>query len=292
MQELQGKAAIVTGAGRGLGRAFGLALAGAGAKVVVNDIDAAEAEAVAREIRAAGGTAAVNGDDVGDWTAARRIAEQCAGEFGGIDVVVNNAGFTRVKPIWEEDEAGFEQLVRANLKGTFAVTRHALDHMRPRKSGSIINLCSGAQAGVAPRSVYAATKGGIASATYTRAVELAEHGIRVNALSPVAETRMAYKPLPPGANIPPHRRPENIAPLVVYLASDEARWITGQVFRLDGNTLSLFGHPRPLHLTPDARSWTLPVLHERLRAEFAAKLEPVGAGAREYLYGGGAPKPA
>jgi len=286
MQELQDKAAIVTGAGRGLGRAFAMALAAAGAKVVVNDIDAAEAEAAAREIRAAGGTASVNGDDVGDWSAARRIAEQCAREFGGIDIVVNNAGLTRVKPIWEEDEAGFEQLVHANLKGTFAVTRHALDHMLPRKSGSIINLSSGAQAGVAPRSVYGATKGGISSATNTWAVELAPHGIRVNALSPVAETRMSYKPLPPGAIIPSDRRPENIAPLAVYLASDAGRWITGQVFRLDGNTLSLFGHPRPLHLTPDARTWSLAVLHERLRAEFATKLEPVGAGAREYLYAG------
>jgi NAD(P)-dependent dehydrogenase (short-subunit alcohol dehydrogenase family) len=285
MNVLQGKAGIVTGAGRGLGRAYAMALAAAGARVVVNDIDQAEAEAVVGEIRAAGGTALANADDVGNWQAAARMAAQCAKEFGGIDVVVNNAGITRAMPIWKEDEASFDLMVSANLKGTFAVTRHALDYMLPKRSGSIINVSSGAQAGVAERSVYGATKGGVSSATYIWAMELAEHGIRVNAISPMAETRMSPKPLPPGAVIPPLRRPENIAPLAVYLASDAASWVTGQIFRLGADKLSLFGHPRALHVTPDPRGWTLEALNERLRAEFGHKLEPVGVTATEYIYG-------
>jgi NAD(P)-dependent dehydrogenase (short-subunit alcohol dehydrogenase family) len=284
MKILEGRNAIVTGAGRGLGRAYAIALAEAGAKVVVNDIDADEAQQVALEIAAAGGTSLASSDDIGDWNAAKRAVDICARAFGSVDVLVNNAAYTRVCNIWEEDEAGFEQLLRANLKGTFAMTRHALAHMMPRRSGSIINVTSGSQSGVAPRSVYAASKGGVSSATYTWAIELAEHGIRVNAISPMAETRMSPNPVPPGTLVPPHRLPENVAPLVVYLASDESRWITGQVFRLGGRKLSLYAHPRPRYETKDERGWSFDVLKERVRKEFGPKLEPVGVTATEYVY--------
>lgn len=284
MKVLAGRAAIVTGAGRGLGRAHAMALAAAGAGVMVNDIDAAEARAVADGIRAAGGAAIANADDVGDWATTKHIVDACIREFGRLDCLVNNAGYTRVKHIWEEDEAGFEQLMRVNLKGSFAMTRHALEHMLPRRAGSIVNITSGAQSGVAPRSVYGASKGGVSSATYTWAMELAEHGIRVNAISPVAETRMSPKPVPP-EKVPPHRKPENVSPLVVFLASDASIGITGQVFRLDGNKLSLYCHPRPVHITPDERGWTFEVLCERVKKDFGPAFEPVGAGSTQYTLG-------
>ena len=157
--------------------------------------------------------------------------------------------------------------------------------MIPDRRGTIVNVSSGAQAGVPPRSVYGATKGAIASATYTWAMELAEFGITVNGLSPVAETRMAPNPLPAGAPIPPHRAPEDIAPLVVYLASDEARWITGQIFRLSGRRLSLFSHPTPRHAVSEEGGWTLAALRARVPQEFGARLEPVGVAASTYVYG-------
>jgi NAD(P)-dependent dehydrogenase (short-subunit alcohol dehydrogenase family) len=281
---LDGKRAIVTGAGRGLGRAYAMALAAEGAKVVVNDLDVGEAEGVVAEIRAAGGTALVSGDDVGDWAAAGRLVGQCVEAFGGLEAVVNNAGFTRAVPIWEETEEAFDRLVRANLKGTFNVTRHALDHLRPRRRGSIINVSSGAQAGYVPRSIYAATKAGVAGFTYTWALELAPDNIRVNALSPTAQTRMSEITLAEDEKPPPLRRPENIAPLVVYLASDEAAWITGQVFRMTGNILSLFSHPKPIHPTAAEGAWTLAALRERLPREFRDRLVAVGLGASEYQF--------
>ncbi len=285
MNVLAGKSAIVTGAGRGLGRAYAIALAAAGASVLVNDIDVDEAASAAAEIKAAGGRAEVNGDDVGKWAAAKHLVDQCVSAFGGIDILVNNAGLTRAVPIWQETEAAFDQLTNVNLKGTFAVTRHALDHMMPKRSGSIINVSSGAQAGVAPRSVYGATKGGVSSATYIWAMELAEHGIRVNGLSPVAETRMSPVPVAPGTPIPPHRRPDYVAPLVVYLASDESRWITGQIFRLNGRKLSLFSHPKAIHEVEDARGWSLEVLRERIPRDLGNRLEAVGVTATSYIYG-------
>jgi NAD(P)-dependent dehydrogenase (short-subunit alcohol dehydrogenase family) len=281
---LDQKRAIVTGAGRGLGRAYAMALAAEGARVVVNDLDVREAEGVVAEIAAAGGTALVSGDDVGDWAAAGRLVARCLEAFGGLEVVVNNAGFTRAVPIWEETEEGFDRLVRANLKGTFNVTRHALDHLVPRRYGSIINVSSGAQAGYVPRSIYAATKAGVAGFTYTWALELAPHNIRVNALSPTAQTRMSEITLAEGEEPPPLRRPENIAPLVVYLASDEAAWITGQVFRMTGYILSLFSHPKPIHPTEAEGAWTLATLRERLPREFRERLEAVGLGASEYQF--------
>jgi NAD(P)-dependent dehydrogenase (short-subunit alcohol dehydrogenase family) len=284
MRVLEGKSAVVTGAGRGLGRAFAMGMAAAGSRLVVNDIDRAKAEEVAGEIRAAGGVAAASGDDVGDWQAAKRLVQQCAETFGSVDIVVNNAGITSAVPVWKEDEQTFDRIVHVNLKGTFAVTRHALDLMLPKRAGRIINISSGAQSGVPQRSIYAATKGGIASLTYTWAMELAEYGITVNALTPTAQTRLSPTQLAPGEEAPPDRRPENTAPLVVYLASDEAGWITGQVFRLSRKTLSLYSHPRPGHDTTADSAWTYDVLRSRLPTEFRPLLEPVGLGEAVYRY--------
>jgi NAD(P)-dependent dehydrogenase (short-subunit alcohol dehydrogenase family) len=280
---LSGRVAIVTGAGGGLGRAYALALAAAGARVLVNDIQSENARAVAEEIRRAGGTALADAGDVSDWASAARIVAACRSELGGADVLVNNAGLTHAKPIWEEDEAGFERLMRVNLKGTFAMTRQVVGYMIERRAGSIINITSGAQEGHAPASAYSASKGGVASATYTWAVELAQFGIRVNAVSPVAETPMNRKSRSPD-EIPPLRRPEVIAPLIVYLASDASRGITGQVFRLSGLELSLYSHPRPLYPARNERAWTFETLRDRVKQEFGSRLEPVGFATTTYDY--------
>jgi 3-oxoacyl-[acyl-carrier protein] reductase len=262
-------------------------MAAEGSRVVVNDIDLAEAVKVVAEIQASGGTAIASGEDVGDWLSARSLVEQCVEAFGGVDALVNNAGLARTVPIWEEEGESFDKLMRVNLKGTFNVTRHSLDHMIPHRRGAIVNISSGSQAGHPGVSVYGATKAGVASFTYSWALELAPYNIRVNAIAPAAQTRMSAIQLAETEEIPPFRRPENTAPLVVYLLSDEANWITGQVFRQTGNLIGLFTHPKPIHLTAAASGWTLGVLRERLRRRFGGRLEPVGLNATDYQFAAG-----
>ncbi len=280
---LDGKRVIVTGAGRGLGRAYAVFMAREGARVVVNDVDGPEAEETAREIELAGGGAVAHTGNVGDWDAAADLVERCASRFGGPDAVVNNAGVTHAAPFEDETKDNLDRIIEANLKGTFAVAHHAAKRMVERRSGSIVNVTSGAQAGYPQRSVYAASKAAVAAMTYTWALELAPYGIRVNAVSPTAQTRMS-DPLPEGAEPPPLRRPENVAPLVAYLASDAAGRVTGQVVRLDRNVLSLFSHPRPTAPTVNLQGWTLEAIREHFAKTVGARLEPIGVTARSYQF--------
>ena len=155
--------------------------------------------------------------------------------------------------------------------------------MMARRSGSIVNVTSGAQAGYVQRSAYAASKGAVAAMTYTWALELGPYGIRVNAVSPTAQTRMS-EPLPEGAEPSPLRRPENVAPLVAYLASDAARRVTGQVARLDRNVLSLFSHPRPIASAVNTQGWSLEAIQEHFAKTVGARLEPIGITARGYQF--------
>ena len=159
MGVLEGKAVIVTGAGRGLGRAYAMAMAAEGARVLVNDIDVEEAEGVAREIREAGGEAAADGGSVARWDEARGVVEHCVEEYGGLDVLVNNAGLYRVAPIWEATEEELDAIIAVNVKGVFAMGRHAAEAMIPQRRGCILNVTSGAQAGLEGRSIYSASKG-------------------------------------------------------------------------------------------------------------------------------------
>ena len=284
MSLLDGKIAIVTGAGRGLGRAYALALAAAGARVLVNDIDPAEAQAVAAEITGAGGRAAANTDSVAGWDSSRRIVQHCTEAFGPVDTLVNNAGVMRLTPVWQITEQEIDQTLAVNLKGALCLSRHALDVMLPRRSGCIINVTSGAQAGLTHRAVYGATKAALAGLTYAMALDLAPHNIRVNAISPVGQTRMAQATIDAGLSDRPSWPPELVAPLVVFLASADASYITGQVVRLAGKFLSLYSHPRSIHPVINNGGWALEDLQRYFKRTLGQRLEPVGQDQTQYHY--------
>jgi NAD(P)-dependent dehydrogenase (short-subunit alcohol dehydrogenase family) len=254
-----GRVVIVTGAGRGLGRAYALAFAREGAKVVVNDLgtslagvgrDDATAQAVVAEIRAAGGTAVANGDDVSDWDGAGRIIAAALENFSGLDVIVNNAGFVRDRMFVSATVEEWDATMKVHLRGHFCVARHAVDYWRGcAKQGKtvdarIINTSSGAGLnGSIAQSAYAAAKGGIASLTLVQAAELGRYGITANALAPAARTRMteqafADKMKRPDAGFDV-QDPENIAPVVVWLGSSESRAVTGCVFELEGGRIMI-----------------------------------------------------
>jgi NAD(P)-dependent dehydrogenase (short-subunit alcohol dehydrogenase family) len=261
---LDGMVAIVTGGGRGLGRAHCLALAAHGAAVVVNDPGAglngeftdqnpaSPADAVAAEITAAGGRALADHSSVTDWAATEKLIARAVAEFGQLDVVVNNAGILRDKMLFSMTEDDFDAVIAVHLKGTFAMTRHACAYWREEaKRGAgrgrrIINTTSGTGLfGTVGQANYGAAKAGIVSLTTITALEMARYGVTANAISPIALTRMTdgiagvavRNPVPdtpaPGGFDP--QDPANASGLVVYLASDAASWLTGQVFRVHGN---------------------------------------------------------
>jgi NAD(P)-dependent dehydrogenase (short-subunit alcohol dehydrogenase family) len=250
---------IVTGAGRGIGRAHALAFAQAGAAVVVNDLGAATdgggrsggpAQEVAAEIRAAGGRALANVDDVADWSGAARLVAAALGTFGRLDVLVNNAGFVRDRTLVNLTETDWDAVIRVHLKGHFLPLRHAAVHWRERaKAGEpvdarVINTSSGAGLrGSVGQGNYAAAKAGIAALTAVAAAELARYGVTVNAIAPAARTRMTEQVFAATMAAPENgfdaMAPENVAPLVVWLGSAESRDVTGRLFEVEGGTISL-----------------------------------------------------
>jgi len=257
MGMLDGKVAIVTGGGRGLGRAHCRTLAAAGATVVVNDIGAglhgevcteSPADEVVKEITAAGGTATTDGTSVSDWAGVEELVRSTVEEFGRLDVVVNNAGIVRDRMIFSMAEDEFDAVLDVHLKGTFALTRHACAYWREQAklgqpvSGRIVNTTSGTGLfGNAGQANYGAAKAGIVSLTQITAIEMARYGVTANAVSPLAATRMTQgieKVAAPaqGDGFDP-RDPANTSGVVAYLASDQAGWLTGQVLRVDGNTV-------------------------------------------------------
>ncbi len=259
---LDGRVAIVTGAGRGIGRAHALALAAEGAKVVVNDIGAgidgaatgeSPAEQVVEEIRALGGEAVVNGDDVADWAGAENLVATALNNFGRLDVLVNNAGFLRDRMLANMSEEEWDAVIRVHLKGHFAPMRHAMSYWRAEsKAGNpvdarIINTSSGAGLmGSIGQGNYAAAKAGIAALTIQAAAEFGRYGVTVNAIAPSARTRMTVGA--GGAMAEMMAAPEegfdamaaeNISPIVVWLGSAEAKDVTGRVFEVEGGKVSI-----------------------------------------------------
>ncbi|HET9731146.1 MAG TPA: SDR family oxidoreductase [Acidimicrobiales bacterium] len=256
----EGRVVVVTGAGRGLGRAHALEFARQGASVVVNDLGAAldgagrssgPAEAVAEEIRALGGEAVVDGHDVADWDGARQIVRAAVDRFGGLDVVVNNAGFVRDRMFVNADEDEWDAVVRVHLKGHFCVARWAASYWRDRaKAGErndarIINTSSGAGLlGSVGQAAYSAAKGGILSLTAVQAAELGRYGVTANAIAPSARTRMTEGVFTemmkaPGDGAFDAMAPENVSPLVVWLGSPESAEVTGRVFEVEGGRIGV-----------------------------------------------------
>ena len=254
-----GRVVIVTGSGGGLGRAHALAFAAEGAKVVVNDIgtsregegaSAGPAQQVVEEIRAAGGEAVANTDDVADWDGALRLIRTAVDSFGGLDVLVNNAGFLRDRMLATMSVDEWDAVIRVHLRGHFCTLRHAAEFWRDEsKAGRtpdarIINTSSGAGLmGSVGQGNYAAAKAGIVGLTLNAAAELARYGVTANAIAPAARTRMTEVAMPDMMRAPESgfdaMAPDNVSPLVVWLGSAESKDVTGRVFEVEGGIVSV-----------------------------------------------------
>ena len=265
---LQGRNAVVTGAGRGIGREVALALAAEGARVVVNDpgvsragtgSDMAPADEVVAEIEKRGGTAIANYESVTDFAAAERIIKSCVDNFGRIDILVNCAGVLRERMVFNMPEEDWDIVLITHLKGTFNMCRHACVSMREQRHGRIINVTSDAWRGTIGQSNYGAAKGGIVSFTRGIARELGRYGITCNCIAPMAATRMTMteevkagwkKRVEAGIWTKEHYEevmdmpgPEFVPPAAVYLATDAAADINGQVIGCGGGRVALYSEP-------------------------------------------------
>ncbi|HTX07875.1 MAG TPA: SDR family oxidoreductase [Solirubrobacteraceae bacterium] len=286
---LAGRGVVVTGAGRGLGRAFALAIGREGAGVVVNDVDTDEARAVAAEIDRDGGRAVVSAGSVASWADAEAMIDSCIDAFGAIDGLVNNAvAYTYYGPPWDEGEEQIRTATDVAVLGTLFCGVHAMRRMRERGRGSIVNISSRAHMGTRGMSTYVAVKGAVASATYGWALELADSGVRVNALAPGAYTRAHDLAVAAGIYTDTHRAigapPEVVAPAVVYLLSDLSAHLTGQTLAMLSGKLGLIAPPRPLEHTVERERWTAQEIAEVLDSEFTDQFQPVGFEASEYQF--------
>ena len=269
---MQGKSVVVTGAGRGIGAAIAKLMASEGAKVVVNDIgvslagtggDEAPAHAVAAEIERAGGVAVANTDSVAEFASAGRIIECAVDSFGRIDCVVNNAGILRDAIFHKMTEDDWDAVVSVMLKGAFNTCRHAADHFRKQESGSFVHMTSTAGLiGAVGQANYGAAKLGLVGLSNNIALDMRRFNVRSNCIAPVAWTRMtaSIPPSDPAAVKRIEQRkqvtPEFNAPLAVFLASDAAKDVTGQVFAVRKNEIFLMSQSRPLRGIHRADGWT------------------------------------
>jgi NAD(P)-dependent dehydrogenase (short-subunit alcohol dehydrogenase family) len=272
MKLLHGKTAIVTGAGGGLGRCHALAMAREGANIVVNDLGSSRdglgatsemADKVVEEIRAMGGQAVANYDNVATMAGAQAVVQTAVDAFGRVDILVNNAGILRDKSLLKMEEAFWDAVIAVHLKGTFAMTQAAGRRMAEQgQGGRIINTSStSGLIGNFGQANYGAAKAGIAGFTRVAAIELNKFGIQVNAIVPIAKTRMTAEI----TQVPDELSPERVSPLVVYLASELSQGITGRIFGSQGLEIKEYKY----HITPGATAtgdiWTA----EEIAARFA-----------------------
>jgi NAD(P)-dependent dehydrogenase (short-subunit alcohol dehydrogenase family) len=292
---LEGKVAIVTGAGRGIGREHALALADAGAKVVVNDLggslagegsDATPAQSVVNEIVAVGGEAVASYDDVSGFDAAAHMVQRTLDRFGRLDVLVNNAGILRDRMLVNMTEDEWDAVIAVHLKGHFAPTRHAAAHWRERsKAGEEVRarvITTSSPSGVfgnVGQANYGAAKAGIAAFTVIAAQELARYGVTVNCLAPNAQTRMTEETF--GALSKPEEGfdpldPANMSPIVVALCADEAQDITGQCFFVYGGAVNVLRPWEGGELIASDGRWDADEFLSELKGRFPAGAAPVG----------------
>ena len=295
MPSLDGKVAIVTGAGRGIGREHAQALAAAGAKVVVNDLgatlagegaDATPAQQVVSEIEGMGGQAVANGANVADFAEAEAMVRQAIQDLGGLDILVNNAGITRDRMLVNMTDEEWDSVIAVHLKGHFAPTRHAAAHWRERsKAGEevrarVINTSSPSGVfGNVGQTNYGAAKAAIAGFTIIAAQELARYGVTVNCLAPNARTRMTeatFGEIPKPAEGFDPMDPANIAPVVVALCADEAQEITGQCFFVYGGAVNVLRAWEAGELLQADGRWNADELLAELRDRFPGGLAPEG----------------
>jgi NAD(P)-dependent dehydrogenase (short-subunit alcohol dehydrogenase family) len=289
MARLDGRVAIVTGAGRGIGRSVARLLASEGASVVVNDLgsavdgsghDSGPAHDVVAEITEAGGKAVANGADISVFAAAENLVQTAIEEFGRLDILVNVAGILRDRMVFNMTEQEWDDVIRVHLKGTFNTTRFASAHWRSLRDESaqnrIINFTSVSGLHGAPgQPNYAAAKMGIVGLTWSSARALGKYGVTVNAISPGAATRMTD-------SVPTDRRrtrpevdewsPDNVAPIVAYLASERSGWITGRIIHSSGYEVSLYSNPEPVVRIVGTGPWQPDALAEQVERSFGPLL--------------------
>src|SRR5262252_392097 len=262
---LDGKVAVVTGAGSGIGRSVALGLAAGGAAVVVNDygvsVDGREpssgpAESVVKEIETAGGRAVASAQSIATMAGGRAAIDAALKAFGDLHILVCCAGILRERMIFNMSEEEWDAVIAVHLKGHFTVMQPATRHMREKRAGRIITFTSTAGLEGSPgQPNYSAAKEGIVGLTRSTALAMAKYGVTVNCISPTAETRMTER-LPDTRRAQAAAPPEAIAPVVAFLASDRAAHITGQILHVRGNQVSLWSHPVPVRAITSTEGWT------------------------------------
>jgi len=297
---LKGKVAVVTGAGRGIGREIAILMARYGARVVVNDYGGTEtgvgssrgpAEEVVAEITSGGGEAVANADSVATMTGGQNIIKSALDAFGRVDIVVNNAGILRDRMIFNMTEEEWDAVINTHLKGAFAVTRAAAPLMREQKFGRVINMTStSGLIGNVGQANYAAAKLGILGLTKVTALDMARYNVTANCISPFAWTRMIGT-IPTETDTQKARvekikklSPAHIAPVAAFLASDYAKDITGQIFGVRGKEIMLFSHERPIMRVHHAEGWTVERLAEMFPGTLQHHLVPLETSGQYFNY--------
>lgn len=288
---LEGKVAIVTGSGQGVGRAIAEGLAKAGASVVINDVgvtltgeteNVSAAEEAAAAIRAAGGQAAANRDSVADWASAQRIVQTALDTFGRIDIIVNNAGILRDAIFHRMEPDEWRAVIDVHLHGSFNISRAAATHFRQQQSGSYVHMTSTAGLiGNFGQANYMAAKLGIVGLSRAIAMDMQRFNVRSNCIAPFAWSRMVSS-IPTETEADKVRvaklkqmTPEKIAPMVAFLASDAAESVSGQIFAVRNNEIFLMSQPRPVRSLHRGDGWTPEALAEQLPGAFGPSLTPL-----------------